>query len=109
MARAKKEPVEIKAKHPPARTPEARENQLISLAMDRAEQQLRDGTATSQVIVHFLKLATVKEKLELEKIKKENELLTAKTENLQSIKKQEEMYAAAIKAMQLYSGEKVDE
>ena len=56
----------------PALTPEARENQLISLAMDQAEQQLMDGTASSQVITHFLKLATSKTALEKEKLKKEN-------------------------------------
>ena len=88
----------------PALTPDYRENQLISLAMDRAEEQLRDGTASSQVITHFLKLGTTKTELELEKLKRENELLTAKTESLQSSKRMEELYAEAIKAMATYAG-----
>ena len=93
----------------PALTPEVRENQLISLAMDRAEEQLRDGTASSQVITHFLKLGTTKTELELEKLKRENELLTAKTESLQSSKRMEELYAEAIKAMATYAGRDVED
>ena len=88
----------------PALTPEVRENQLISMAMDCAEEQLRNGTASSQVITHFLKLGTTKAEYELEKLKRENELLTAKTESLQSSKRMEELYAEAIKAMATYSG-----
>lgn len=88
----------------PALTPEARENQMISLAIDLAEEQLRDGTASSQVITHFLKLGTTKAELEKEKLAQENKLLQAKTENLQSMARMEELYAEAIKAMQNYSG-----
>ena len=89
----------------PALTPEARENQLISLAVDLAEQQLMDGTASSQVITHFLKLASSKEKLEKEKLQNENTLLKTKVEALQSTQRIEELYADAIKAMSLYRGE----
>lgn len=92
----------------PALSIEARENQLICLANDLAEQQLRDGTASSQVITHYLKQGTVKAQLELEKIKKENALLTAKTEALESSKRIEELYADAIKAMKSYSGHEGD-
>lgn len=88
----------------PALTPEARLNQLISLAEDCAEKQLRDGTAPSQLITHYLKLATTREKLELVKLERENQLLTAKTEALQSQKRIDEMYADAINAMRRYSG-----
>lgn len=88
----------------PALTPEARENQMIALAMDRAEEQLLDGTASSQVITHFLKLGTTKAELEKEKLEKENELLRAKTEALESAQRSEELFERAIKAMQLYSG-----
>lgn len=88
----------------PALTPEARENQLVALAVDLAEQQLRDGTASSQVITHYLKLGTSKEKLEREKLEKENELLTAKTEAIQSAKRVEELYTNALNAMRIYSG-----
>ncbi len=88
----------------PALTPEAKENQMISYAMDLAEKQLREGTASSQIIVHYLKLATEKERLEQEKIKQEIELQKAKTKALASDEEIKTMYADAIKAMQKYSG-----
>lgn len=88
----------------PALTPESRENQLIALAIDRAEEQLLNGTASSQLITHFLKLGSTKERLEKEKLEKENELLRAKTEALQSAKRVEELYSEALKAMRTYSG-----
>lgn len=88
----------------PALTPEARENQLISLAMDRAEQQLIDGTASSQVITHFLKLATTKAELEKEKLKKENKLLEAKTNAIEDSKEYKILVEDAIKAIRGYQG-----
>ena len=88
----------------PALTPEARENQMISLAVDLAEKQLQEGTASSQVITHFLKLGTMKEKIEREILEKQKDLITAKTEALQSAKRVEELYADAISAMRRYSG-----
>lgn len=88
----------------PALTPEARENQLISLAVDLAEQQLREGTASSQVITHYLKLGSTKERIEKEILEKQKELITAKTEALQSQKRVEALYADALSAMRRYSG-----
>lgn len=88
----------------PALTPEARENQMIALAVDLAEKQLREGTASSQVITHFLKLATTKEQLERQLLEKEVELKQAKTEALQSAKEIKELYGEAIAAMRNYSG-----
>lgn len=88
----------------PALTPESRENQLISLAVDLAEQQLLDGTASSQVITHYLKLGSPKARLEKEKLERETELLRAKTEAIESSKNMVELYENAIKAMQLYGG-----
>lgn len=88
----------------PALTPEARENQLIFLATELAEQQLRDGTASSQVITHYLKLGSSKERIEKEILEKQKDLITAKTEALQSAKRIEELYANAISAMKSYSG-----
>ena len=88
-----------------ALTPEARENQMISLAMDLVEQRLREGTASSQETTHFLKLATAKYKSEKEILEKQKELITAKTENLQSAKRVEELYAEAIKAFRDYNGQ----
>lgn len=89
----------------PALTPEVKENQMIAAAMDLAEKQLREGTASSQVITHFLKLATTKAELEKQKLARENELLRAKTETLQSTQRIEELYESAIKAMQRYGGQ----
>ena len=88
----------------PALTPEARENQLISLAVDLAEKQLREGTASSQVITHYLKLGSTKEKLEKEILEKQKELIEAKTQSLQSAKRIEELYENALEAMRRYSG-----
>lgn len=88
----------------PALTPEARENQMIALAVNLVEQRLRDGTASSQETTHYLKLGTHKARLENEKLEREVELLRAKTEALESQKRVEELYADAIKAMQKYSG-----
>ena len=88
----------------PALTPEARENQLISLAVDLVEQRLLDGTASSQETTHFLKLGSTKARLEKEKLEEENKLLRAKTENLESQKRVEELYSEALKAMRDYAG-----
>lgn len=88
----------------PALSPEARENQMIALAVDLAEQQLREGTASSQVITHFLKLGTTKAELEKEKLQLENELTKAKTESVKSMKRSEELMVEAIKAFRNYSG-----
>lgn len=89
----------------PAMTPDARENQMINLAVDLAERQLEEGTASSQVITHFLKLGSSKERLEREKLEEENKLLRAKTESLQSQKRVEELYAEALAAMRRYNGQ----
>ena len=104
MARVRKLNPEPVKKSRPALTAEGREKQMISLAIDCAEKQLREGTASSQVITHYLKLASTKNLLEMEKLKKENELLKAKTEAIKSAKSQEELYAKAIAAIRRYSG-----
>lgn len=96
------------SKSRPALTPEARENQLIAKAYNEAERQIDEGTASSQVITHFLKLGTQKEKLELERLKQENELLKAKTEAIASGQRQEELYEQALNAMKSYSGNNDD-
>lgn len=92
----------------PAITPEARENQLIALAYNLVEQRLLDGTATSQETTHFLKMGSYKARLEAEKLRKENELLVAKTEAIQSGKRIEELYGNAIAAMRVYQGQEED-
>ena len=91
----------------PALTPEGRENQIISQAENLAEKQIREGTASAQVIVHYLRLGAQREhyRLECEKLKYETELLQAKKESLESMKRSEELMEEAIKAFRSYRGE----
>jgi hypothetical protein len=100
-----KEGQEPKRRRPPAKTPEGREQQLISLAVDLAEQQLATGTASAQVITHYLKLATEREKAEVARIKNDNRLTDAKIDQMASVQRQEELYAEALKAMRQYAGQ----
>lgn len=96
-------------RRPPATTPEARENQLISLSVDLAERQLLDGTASAQVITHYLKLGTTRERLEQEKLAQENALLRARTEAMASAQRVEELYGKALNAMRSYAGQEVED
>lgn len=89
----------------PATSPEARENQLIAAAVDLAEKQIIEGTASSQVLTHYLKLATTREQLEKEKLRNENELIKAKVEAIHSTERMEQLYENAIEAMRGYSSE----
>lgn len=107
MKKVKMESKNESASMRPALTPEARENQMIALATNLAEQQLRDGTASSQVITHYLKLGSTKERLEKEMMEKQKELIEAKTKNLQSYEKIEELYNKAMAAMSEYTGRDV--
>lgn len=105
MSVSKQEVTQPKHRRPPAKTPEARENQLIALAVDLAEQQLSQGTASSQVITHYLKLGSTKERIEKEILEHQKELIKAKTEAIQSQKRVEELYSNALNAMRSYSGQ----
>lgn len=91
-------------RRPPATTPESRENQLIAAAVELAERQLTDGSASAQVITHYLKLGTSREKLEQEKLRNENELTKAKIEGLASAARIEDLYSNALQAMRTYQG-----
>ena len=93
----------------PALDPDNRENQLISLAMDVAEQQMRDGTASPQLISHFLKLGSSRNRYEMRKLQREVDLLEAKKESLESAQRVEALYAEAMDAMRSYSGDEVIE
>lgn len=95
-------------KRAPATTPEGREKQLIALAVNLAEKQLLEGTASSQVISHYLKLGSTKENIEKEILYEQKKLITAKTQALQSSKNVEALYKNAIKAMRNYSGNSDD-
>lgn len=87
-----------------ALSPEARENQLIARAIDLAEQQLIDGTASSQVITHFLKLGTTKAELEKEKLRIETKKAEAQIKSMQNADEMKEVYEKALKAMRNYQG-----
>ena len=89
----------------PALTPEGRENQLISLAVDLVEKRLREGTASSQETTHFLKLASSKTRLENQILELQKDLIAAKTENLKSQKRSEELMQEALRAFRNYSGQ----
>ena len=87
-----------------ALTPDAREKQLINMAYDLAERRIASGDASDTMLVHFLKMGSPKERVEREIQERQKELLTAKTEALQSAKRTEELFSEAIRAMGIYSG-----
>ena len=89
---------------PPAQDPVAREKQLINLAVDLAEKQLIEGTASPSVVTHYLKLASTRESLEREILEKQAELIKAKADSISQAKDTEEMDKQAIDAMRTYSG-----
>lgn len=89
----------------PATTPEGRENEMVSAATDLAEEQIRNGTASSQVITHFLKLGSTRERLEQQRLEHENALTRVKIEALESQKRVEELYKEALSAMRSYVGD----
>ena len=99
-AKIAREPVH---RQTPAMTPEGREDQMIAYAIDLAEEQLRNGTASSQVITHYLKLGSMREKYEKQKLIEEIKLLTAKTEAIKADKDRDILYAQAIEAMRRYT------
>lgn len=105
MATRRKREEERPRRRQPATTIEGRENQLVSLAVDLAEKQLSEGTASAQVISHYLKLGSTRELLEQERLQKENELLTARVEQLASQRRIEELYEEALNAMRTYAGQ----
>lgn len=90
---------------PPAQTPEDREQQLIAAAVNLAERQLREGTASAQVITHYLKASSSRDWLEKEKIRKEIVMLDAKVEMMESAQRMEALYSEAITAMRGYAGQ----
>jgi len=105
VRRAKSDPPNERTQRAPAETPEDRENQLTSLAYDLAEKQLREGTASSQVITEFLKRGSTRDRLERVKLKAEGELLETKRILMEAQRESESLYAQAIDAFRAYSGE----
>ena len=109
MVTSRRNSESAKSRRPPATTPESRENQLVALAVDLAERQLAEGTASTPVITHYLKLGTTRERLEQEKIRRENLLLQARVDNLANLQNSEAMYSEALNAMRRYSGQEVSD
>jgi len=107
MANPKKE--DKQKRRPPAKTPEAREDQLVALAINLAEQQLSEGTASSQVMTHFLKLGSTKDRIEKELLEEKKKVLKAKVEAMESAKRVEQLYTKALDAMKDYSGKGDDD
>lgn len=108
MVAKRQTPESSKARRPPATTPEGRENQLVAAAFDLAEKQIREGTASAQVITHFLKLGGRREDLEREGLIKDNALKDARIAALESGKDIQELYGNAIAAMRMYQGQEVE-
>ena len=104
VSRRRTDPEPKPSRRRPATTPEGRENQLVNLAVELAEKQLREGTASAQVISHYLKSGSTRERLEKERLEAENELLRVKIETMASAKRIEELYSTAIDAMRSYAG-----
>ncbi len=94
---------------PPATTLEGRENQLIAAAMDLVERRIAEGTASAQETVHFLKLGSVRNQLEQNKLQAENEMLTARVKEMESRQSSEGLYAKALAAFKGYSGQEEEE
>lgn len=109
MARPRNDANETVKRRPPATTPQARENQLIAMAYDAAEEQIRSGHATSQLLTHFLKLGTAREDLERQKLEAENKLLHARVEQLASNARVEELLENALDAFRSYRGDAFEE
>lgn len=105
MPARRRRPEGEETRRKPATTPEGRENEMVSAAIDLAEQQIRRGTASSQVLTHFLKLGSTRERLEQERLGHENELTRVKIEALESQKRVEELYMEALSAMRAYAGD----
>ena len=104
MPRARRDETSTRTRRAPAKSPEERERQLVSLAMDVAEERLRNGKATSQEITHFLKLGTVNAELERAKLDADVRLSIAKVESMESAKRMESVYEKALEAMKAYTG-----
>jgi len=109
MGRRPKSKETLERRSPPARNPENRENQLIDLAYNLAEERLLDKTASAQEIVHFLKLGTAKAQLEKKKLETETKLLESKKEAIDSSKRSDEAYEKALSAFRIYQGVSTEE
>lgn len=109
MARTKTVSDIPKPRRSRARTPEERENYLINLALDRVEERMLNGTASSQEYVQFIRMASAKSRNDAKKTELELELVKAKTENLRMQQYSESRYTEALSAFKRYSGQSEDD
>lgn len=109
MPRPESDSAPVRRRRPSAKTVERREAQLVSMAMDLAEEQMLDGSASAQVITHYLKLGSMRERLERDRLRSENQLLKARVDQLAASARLEEVYAEAIKAMRSYQGQEPED
>lgn len=105
MARRKEEDAQPRRRRPPARSPRAAENRLISLAYEKVEDRIRNGEASAQEYTHFLKMGSSREKLEQERISMQSQLDRERIESMRALERREELFGAAIKAMRSYQGQ----
>jgi hypothetical protein len=105
VAKADESRKDSSIKRPPATTPEGREQQLIALAMEATEKRIRNGTASAQELIHFIKAGSPNAKLERKILEQQSELLEAKTSAIKSQERVEELYMSALSAMRTYSGD----
>lgn len=108
-ARRKSEGDPPPSRRRPATTPDAREDHLISLAAELVEKRLRDGTASAQETVHFLRLGSSRERLEQSRLEVEVALSKAKAEAIEAEQRIEEKYEKALAVMRMYKGQDVQE
>lgn len=104
MPARRKDEEQPRTRRPPARTFEAEEDRLINLAQSLAEKQMREGTASSQVQVHYLRLGSSREKLEQRRLRGLIDLEKIKAETIASEKRMEEIAEKAINALKSYQG-----
>lgn len=91
-------------RRPQASSPEIQETRMVNYAMQLAEKQLIEGTASPSVITHFLKIGSMRERKELERLENENKLLAARADIIESTKRSEELFVEAMKVFSLYNG-----
>jgi hypothetical protein len=108
MARRNHDEQSAPRRRSPAKTPEERESMLVSMAMERAEQQIADGTASSQLLTHFVKLGSSREQLEQERLRNENEVLRKKVETMEAAVDVKNLMEEALQAFRGYSGKSMD-
>lgn len=88
----------------PLMSVQAREEQIAGYALDCAERQIREGTASPSVLVHFLRATSTKEALERQLLEQQNELLRVKRESAELQMQSESKYNEALQAFRGYSG-----